>query len=44
VINNLPRGDIIKRIFDFIEMICELSLQNEKNRGEAFEQIVKRIE
>jgi len=25
-------------------MICELSLQNEKNRGEAFEQIVKRIE
>ena len=37
VIENLPRGDIIKRLFDYIEMICELSLKKEQSRGETFE-------
>jgi hypothetical protein len=27
IIGNLPRGDIMKRLIEYIEMICELSLR-----------------
>ena len=37
IIGSLPRGDIMKRLIDYIEMICELSIKNEQNRGESYD-------
>lgn len=44
IIGNLPRGKIISRILEYIEMICDFSLQKEIARGESFEQILRRID
>lgn len=44
IIGSLPRGDIMKRLIDYIEMICELSIKNEQNRGESWEQVILRID
>lgn len=34
----------MKRLIDYIEMICELSIKNEQNRGESWEQVILRID
>jgi len=37
LVSNFSKANIIKRIFDYVEMICELSIRNELKRGESSE-------
>jgi len=37
IISFLPRGSIISRLFEYIDMICDLSLKIEISRGESYD-------
>ena len=37
IINNLPIGNIIYRLVEYIEMICDFSIRTEVTRGESYE-------